>query len=79
MAQLDARSEELSRTESVAERADAYKVALTLLKGHDWPEGLMPSDALSLAMFLTEGLNNASADYESEREHESADAGDDEE
>lgn len=56
MAKLDASCESLTRTESVAERADAYRVALRLLTSNEWAESVTPDDALRLAMFLTEEL-----------------------
>ncbi len=57
MTQIDATSEELSRTECVAERADIYRMSLALLRLHEWgeKEAPTPHDALSLAHFLAEG------------------------
>ncbi|MFF4952260.1 hypothetical protein [Streptomyces chattanoogensis] len=57
MAQLDTRSEGLTRTEAVAEMADIYRSALALLRLYDWAPGNEPSpdDALRLATFLALG------------------------
>lgn len=53
MAQLDATSDGLTRAESVAERADAYRVALQLLRERVWNDDPTPDDALALAAYLT--------------------------
>lgn len=53
MAQLDATSDGLTRAESVAERADAYRVALQLLRERVWRDDPTPDDALALAAYLT--------------------------
>jgi len=56
VARLDASSEGLTRAEAMAERADAYRLAQTLIREYDWgmyePD---PEDVLSLAQFLAEG------------------------
>jgi len=56
MARLDASSEGLTRAEAMAERADAYRLAQTLIRDYNWgvhePD---PEDVLNLAQFLAEG------------------------
>ena len=53
-------SEAMTRTESMAELADAYRVALALLKQYEWTDDNQPhpDDALRLATFLARGLES---------------------
>ncbi len=43
---------EASGAEFVAERADYYRIARTLVTEHEWPDGYEPDDVLALAAYL---------------------------
>lgn len=54
MAQIDASIDEYSPTELLADRADAYRLAVRLLRDAGFePDDITPEDALLLTSFLT--------------------------
>lgn len=44
---------EQTGAEYVAERADYYRVARSLITEHEWPDGYGPADVLELAAYLS--------------------------
>jgi hypothetical protein len=55
MARLELETETFEVIEAMAERADAYRVAVALLKLYDWPDSACPEDALRLTLWLFGG------------------------